>query len=210
MLVHLEFIRASVQVISIEMKPQLSLLLSLLLFASAAILFWRTPARLTPTADPPAMLREIQRLNELVSVKYSIQKVVGFEEQKQPVGTEKLLLIVQAKVLAGVDLSGLTAQQVALAKPGEVLVQLPPAKILHVVVDEKATKVWDRQITWWTPWVPYNQDLERQARIAALDSIKASALEMGILTDAEANARTAIRRLLEAAGIARVTFTPVT
>jgi len=79
-----------------------------------------------------------------------------------------------------------------------------------VVVDEKATKVWDRQITWWTPWVPYNQDLERQARIAALDSIKASALEMGILTDAEANARIAIRRLLEAAGIARVTFTPVT
>ncbi len=158
------------------------------------------------TADPPAMLREIQKLNELVTVKYSIQKVVGFEEQKQPVGTEKLLLIVQARVLGGVDLSTLTERDVAILKPGEVMIRLPKAKILHVVVDEKATKVWDRQVTWWTPWVPYNQDLERQARMAALESIRESAEEMGILVDAQANARTVIRRLLETVGIGQVSF----
>ncbi len=76
-------------------------------------------------------------------------------------------------------------------------------EILHVVVDEKSTKVWDRQVTWWTPWVPYNQDLERQARVAALESIRESAMEMGILVDVQANARTSIRRLLEAVGIGR-------
>ena len=57
-------------------------------------------------------MREIQRLNELVSVKYTIQRVVGLEEQKVPLGSEKLLLIVQAEVLAGIDLSTL--------KPGDV------------------------------------------------------------------------------------------
>ena len=67
--------------------------------------------------------------------------------------------------------------------------------------------MWDRQVTWWTPWVPYNNDLERQARMAALESIRASAIEMGILGDAELNAIQSIRRLLQAAGVAKVGFT---
>ena len=46
------------------------------------------------------MVREIQQLNELVSVKYTIQKVVGLKEKKAPFGSEKLLLIVQAEVLS--------------------------------------------------------------------------------------------------------------
>ena len=188
------------------MKPTFALLVSGLLFVAAVVLFWRSSASTSVTADPPAMLREIQRLNELVTVKYSVQKVVGFEEKKEPVGAEKLLLIVQAKVLAGVELNGLTEKDVVSLKPGELLIRLPPPKILHVVVDEKGTKVWDRQVTWWTPWVPYNQDLERQARLAALESIRNSALEMGILGDAETNAQSAIRRLLQAAGIPQVRF----
>ena len=51
-------------------------------------------------SSPPALVHEIQKLNELVTVKYSVQKVVGLEEQKLPFGTEKLLLIVQARFLA--------------------------------------------------------------------------------------------------------------
>ncbi len=192
------------------MRVRLALLASGLLFVAALVLFLRRGGESTTlTADAPAMLREIQRLNELVTVKYSIQKVVGFEEQKKPLGTEKLLLIVQAKVLGGIDLSQLSEKDVAILKPGEVLVRLPEPKILHVVVDEKQTKVWDRQVTWWTPWVPYNPDLERQARMAALDSVRQSAIEMGILTDAAASARSSIRRLLEAAGFRHVVFDPV-
>ena len=189
------------------MKAKHLLMICGLLFAAVVGLFIRS-GRTGVTADAPAMLREIQRLNELVTVKYSIQKVVGLEEQKRPVGSEKLLLIVQAKVLAGVDLAALSSADVINIKTGELLVRLPAARILHVVVDEKSTKVWDRQVTWWTPWVPYNQDLERQARVAALESIRESALEMGILVDAQANARSSIRRLLEAVGIRQVSFSP--
>ena len=80
-------------------------------------------------------------------------------------------------------------------------VQLPEARVLHVVIDEKQTKVWDRQITWWTPWVPHNNDLERQARLAAVEDIKSTAIEMGILTDAQKNAERNIRQLLKSFGI---------
>jgi hypothetical protein len=188
------------------MKTKVLLAISALLFLASLALLWRSAPRLGVTADPPAMLREIQRLNELVTVKYSIQKVVGLEEQKQPVGSEKILLIVQAKVLAGVELSRLSEKDVVSPKAGEVLIRLPAPKVLHVVVDEKATKVWDRQVTWWTPWVPFNQDLERQARLLAVSSVESAAVEMGILGDAELNAQTAIRRLLRAVGIAEVSF----
>src|SRR6202790_2469199 len=62
--------------------------------------------------DVSAVVHEIQRLNELVSVKYTMQKVIGLEEKKVPLGSEKLLLFVQAEVLAGIDLSSLAAGDV--------------------------------------------------------------------------------------------------
>ena len=44
------------------------------------------PARIV---DAASVVHEIQRLNELVSVKYTIQKVVGLEENKVPFGSER-------------------------------------------------------------------------------------------------------------------------
>ncbi len=160
------------------------------------------PAR---TLDPAAVVHEIQRLSELVSVKYTVQKVVGFEEQKVPFGSEKLLLFVQAQVLAGIDLSSVTAGDVKLLSAKRMQVVLPPPKIIHIVIDDQETKVWDRQITWWTPWVPYNPDLERQARLAARGAIEKAAIDMGILDQARRNAEAGIRSLLETLGIKSVT-----
>jgi hypothetical protein len=152
------------------------------------------------TLDASGIVHEIQRLNELVSVKYTIQKVVGLEEKKVPLGSEKLLLFVQAEVLAGIDLSTLTAGDVKRLPDKRMQIALPPPKIVHIVIDDKETKVWDRRITWWTPWVPFNIDLERQARLAAKDTIERAALEMGILDQARRNAEAGIRTLLETIG----------
>ena len=190
------------------MKPKLLLGIAALLFAASLAMFLSSRATSRRLTDSPALLREVQRLNELVTVKYTIQKVVGLEEQKQYLGSEKILLITQAKVLAGIDLSQLRAENIIITKAKARLIQLPPAKILHVVIDEKETKVWDRQITWWTPWLPYSKDLEGRARQAAIESTKQAAIDMGILTEAEKNARTSIQALLQAAGIEQVSFSP--
>jgi hypothetical protein len=148
---------------------------------------------------------EIQRLNELVSVKYTIQKVIGLEEKKVPLGSEKLLLFAQAEVLAGIDLSMLATGDVKILPGKRMQIALPAPKIVHIVIDDKETKVWDRQITWWTPWVPFNPDLERQARLAARDTIQQAALDMGILDQARRNAEAAIRSLLDTLGVKSVT-----
>jgi hypothetical protein len=158
------------------------------------------------TLDPVAVVHQIQRLNELVSVKYTVQKVVGLEEEKVPFGSEKLLLFVQAEVLAGIDLSKLAAADIKWLPAKRMQVMLPPPRIEHVVIDDKETKVWDRQITWWTPWVPYNPDLERQARLKAKDAIQQAALDMGILDQARRNAEAGIRSLLETFGVKSVTL----
>jgi hypothetical protein len=158
------------------------------------------------TLDPVSVVHQIQRLNELVSVKYTVQKVVGLEEQKVPFGSEKLLLFVQAEVLAGIDLSKLAAADIKWLPAKRMQVMLPPPKIEHVVIDDKESKVWDRQITWWTPWVPYNPDLERQARLKAKDTIQQAAIDMGILDQARRNAEAGIRSLLETFGVKSVTL----
>ena len=157
------------------------------------------------TLDAPVVVRQIQGLNELVSVKYTVQKVVGIEEKKVPLGSEKLLLFVDADVLAGVDLSMLVPADVRVLSGRRVQIALPPPKIIHIIIDDKQTKVWDRRITWWTPWVPYNPDLERQARLTARGEIEQAALEMGILNQARRNAEMSIQSLLNAMGVKAVT-----
>src|SRR5579862_425661 len=86
--------------------------LAAIAFLSSRNMFRETPP--ARTLDASVVVHEIQSLNELVSVKYTVQKVVGLEEKKVPLGSEKLLLFVQAEVLAGIDLSGLTARDVKL------------------------------------------------------------------------------------------------
>lgn len=146
--------------------------------------------------DSAATISQVKKLKELITVKYSIQRVVGLREPKVPFGEESILLMVQGEVLAGVDLDHLTARDIQYAGAQVAIVTLPPARILHSFLDEKGTKVWDRQITWWTPWVPYDPDLEHKARLQALDDVNKAALSMGILTEAQKNAETAIRDFL--------------
>jgi hypothetical protein len=166
-------------------------------------------SRTTVTLDPPGLLREVKKLSELVSVKYSIQKVVGLKEEKVPFGSESLLLVVQGTVLAGVDLKEIEERDIRIErKDNVVFVKIPQARILHVYLDDKQTKVWDRRITWWTPWVPYNPDLERKARVAAIDSMRTQAEEMGILKEARRNAEQTIQTLLQMLARIKVTFIP--
>jgi hypothetical protein len=155
--------------------------------------------------DAAAVVHEIRPLNDLVTVRYVIQKVVGLREEKQPMGSESILLMVQGKVLAGVNLSEFSQYNIESLKGPNAVIRIPPPTILEAFVDESNTKVWDRRITWWTPWVEPDKDLEHKARMQALDDIRKGAIQMGILEDARRNAQTAIRKFLGTFGITAVT-----
>jgi Protein of unknown function (DUF4230) len=148
--------------------------------------------------DPQAVVTQVKQLRQLVTVKYSIQDVVGLREEKVPFGEESILLMVKGDAVAGVDLSAVTPRDVRYVDKRAVIVTLPRAKLLDTTLDEKQTKVWDRRITWWTPWVPYDPDLEHKARLQAIDNVRSAALDMGILDQAQKNAETSIRDFLGA------------
>ncbi len=148
--------------------------------------------------DSQSVVTQVKQLKELATVKYSVQRVVGLREPKAPFGEESILLMVQGEVLAGVDLDRLSARDVVYTGERMATITLPAARILQSFLDEKQTKVWDRQITWWTPWVPYDPDLEHKARLQAIDDVSKAALSMGILAQAQKNAELAIGDLLAA------------
>ena len=158
--------------------------------------------------DEAAVVREVQQLNELVTVRYVMQQVVGVTEEKHPLGSESILLMVGGRVQAGVDLASITQYDVGSVHGHEATLHLPDARIFDTYIDEKSTKVWDRQVTWWTPWVSFDPNLEHEARLAAIDQIRKAAIDQGILRDAQRNAQDTIRTFLRNFGITTVTFSP--
>ena len=111
-------------------------------------------------------------------------------ESKVPAGEESILLMVEGQALAGVDLAALTPDEIVISDRRSVTLQLPAAKLLNVFLDEKATKVWDRHITWWMPWRQYRPEPGAQGPATAVfDEVRAAALQMGILDEAQRNAQ---------------------
>jgi len=172
---------------------------------AVALFLLRWQERKYVSVEPPAVLMGVRQLKQLVTVRYSIQRVVGITEPRVPLGSESVLLMVQGEVSAGVDLAELQAADIRRKGSRAMVIRLPGAKLLDAFLDEKHIKVWDHQITWWTPWVSIDPDLEHRARLQALDDVRAAALEMGILDQAQNNAQTAIRDFLAALNM-QVTF----
>jgi hypothetical protein len=171
--------------------------------------FWRDPHhRITRVLDSPSVLEQIQQLQELTTVKYSLQKVIGLEEEKVPFGSESVMMVVQAHVKAGVDLRELLPHDIVVENHTKIILRLPAAKILDVYIDDKLTRVYQRTKTWWTPWVSPNPQLEQQARQAALEAVQVAAIQSGILSNAQANAETALRAFLKSTGFESVSFAP--
>jgi hypothetical protein len=178
---------------------KIAALLLLLAFVSLLV-YTFVQNKFAQEIDPGAVVLQVQKLSQLVTVRYRIQRVVSMTEEKEPVGEDSILLMVEGEVRGGVDLHSISAANVTTDGQGIQTIELPAPVILGASLDEKKTKVWDRHITWWTPWVAYDPDLEHKARLRALDDIRQAALDMGILKQAETNTQSAVQDLFAALG----------
>src|SRR5690242_2092674 len=89
----------------------------------------------TRRLDSEALVVQVKQLRQLVTVKYSIQDVVGLREAKVPFGEESILLMVKGEAVAGVDLSSITPRDVRYVDKRTVIVTLPHAKIFDAILD---------------------------------------------------------------------------
>ena len=150
------------------------------------------------------VIRQVQTLAQLVTVKYSVEKIVALEDVKwsEAFGTSRVLLVAHGVVKAGVDLGQVSARDVKISGK-KISIVLPPARITDAYLDEKQTQVIERTTGLLRA---FDKDLEQAARQQALDDIQRGARHNGILPDAEERARTQLANLFHQLGFESVEF----
>ena len=161
--------------------------------------------RLVSRAAPPAIystatiLKQVQSLSQLVTVKYVLEKVVVLEDVKW-YGESRVLMVAHGVVKAGVDLSQLKPEDVDVGLK-KVTIALPTARITDVYLDEQKTRVIERTTG---ALRAFDKDLEQNARRQAIDDIRRGAFQSGIIQDANERARQQLINLFRQLGYAEV------
>lgn len=163
----------------------------------------------TIVARPPT-IQQVRALADLTTVQTLMSSIVEADQAR--VGNivyEKLILLACGRVKAGIDLSKLKESDITVSDDGKTArVRLPKAEVLDAfLIDEPGqpctTKVYDRTNL---IVIPASKDLETLAREKAVKSIRDTAIQSGIITEADRNARAIIERLLLNAGFEKVEF----
>jgi hypothetical protein len=135
--------------------------------------------------DTDTLVREVQGLNQLVTVKYVLEKLVILEDARW-YGENRVLLVAHGIAKAGVDLSKLKPGDVSL-NGSTISLKLPKPQLLDVYLDDRKTEVIERSTGLLRS---FDKDLEQDARRQAVDRIRAAAYESGILKEADDRAQT--------------------
>lgn len=146
-----------------------------------------------------AVVRQVQSLAQLVTVRYVLEKVVAAEDVKW-YGQNRLLLLAHGVVKAGVDLTRVQPGDVEIAGDRLVL-RLPAPRVTDAYLDESQTRVIDRETGLLRR---FDKEMEQMARQTALREIRLAAHEAGILREAEEQAREQLTRFFQAAGFREV------
>jgi len=157
-------------------------------------------------ASQPTVVRQIQQLQRLETVRYTMDKIISGEHDSAYLPkflvSDRLLLLVHGEVIGGVDLSKLQPGDVAV-RGRSVTVRLPSPEILVTRVDNARTRVYSRDTGLFSSPDP---NLESEVREEAERQLQQAAQQDGILKTAEENARSALTTILKGLGFERVEF----
>jgi hypothetical protein len=161
----------------------------------------------TPTIlpDPITVIHEIRSLARLETIQYTMEKVITAEEGQGSLGFlfgDKIIFVGHGTIIAGVDLARMRPEDLQV-KDQVLYVRLPPAEIFVVDIDNEKSYVYNRDTGLLTKG---DINLERTARVATEKEITKSALDEGILNQAQVNAENYMSRLLRGLGYPDVVF----
>lgn len=160
--------------------------------------------RTVVNVDQPTVVRQIQQLQRLESVSYTLDKIISGEHEtpylpKFLVG-DRLLLVVHGEVIAGVNLGTLQPGDVAV-QGSDISIRMPQAEVFSTRIDNAKTRVYSRDTGLFTSPDP---NLESEVREEAERQLRQAALQDGILKAADQNARTTISGMLKGLGFSQV------
>ena len=155
----------------------------------------------------PAVIQSVQSMARLTTVEVVEYATV---EKGNDFGwlnwarEDRIMMLAVARIGAGVDLEQMSPGAFDVdVESGIVTVELPPAQIMYVALDNTATQVFDRDTGLFSSGDP---QLETDARQVAEQLLQQAALDNGILDAAQKHAEVAITELLMALGYSEVRF----
>ena len=156
--------------------------------------------------DQPTVVHQIQQLQRLETVSYTVDKIISGEHDNAYLPNflagDRLLLVVHGEVVGGINLAGLQASDVSI-QGQKALIHLPPAEILSTRIDNARTRVYSRDTGLFSSPDP---NLESEVREEAERQLQQAALQDGILKIAAENARATISGMLKGFGFREVDF----
>jgi hypothetical protein len=154
--------------------------------------------------DQPTVVRQIQQLQRLETVSYTMDKIISGEHANaylpKFLAGDRLLLVVHGEVVGGIDLAVLQPSDV-LIQGQKVSIHLPAAEVFSTRIDNARTKVYSRDTGLFTSPDP---NLESEVREVAERQLQQAALQDGILKTAGDNARNTISSILQGFGFHEV------
>ena len=129
------------------------------------------------------VIKQIQSLNELSTVRYTLEKVVILEDVKW-YGGNRVVLVASGVVKAGVDLGKMSENDVQISG-GILTIKLPRAEVLDAYLKDRETQVLDRSTGLFRE---FDKDLEQEARKQAVGQMLIAAKKNGIIADADERA----------------------
>jgi hypothetical protein len=155
-----------------------------------------------------AVVQQVQTLSDLVTVKYVMQKVEIVDSPPDSTlgkfvqGDNRVMLLAQGVVKAGIDLKKLQPEDVAISGK-KISIRLPTPRITDAYLDDSQTKVVERTTGFLRS---LDKDLEQVTRQNAVDDIRRAAQANGILNDADSRAKLELASFLRLSGFEQVEF----
>ena len=173
---------------------------------AAVVFWWFRPGGTRIDTSMPTVVRQIQQLQRLETVVFNMDKIIsgGWESRYLPtfLAGERLLLVVDGDVTAGVDLGRLAADDIVVSGR-TIRMRMPDAQIFSARIDNERTRVYSRATGLFTPVDP---NLESEVRREAERQVRQAAVDNGILRVAAVNARTTMTSFLRGLGFEQPEF----
>ncbi|MEQ1353084.1 MAG: DUF4230 domain-containing protein [Candidatus Acidiferrum sp.] len=154
--------------------------------------------------DQPTVVRQIQRLQKLETVSYTMDKIIGGARDNpylpKFLAGDRILLVVHGEVVAGVNLGNIKSSDVTV-QGHSISLHLPPAEVFSTRIDNAKSKVYSRDTGLFSSPDP---NLESEVREEAERQLQQAALVDGILKSAEQNARSTVSGMLTGLGFTQV------
>jgi hypothetical protein len=156
-------------------------------------------ARAAGGFNSAAVLKKVETLAQFVTVKYSLEKVVVFDDAKW-YGNSRVVLVAHGVVKAGVDLDQIEPADIRISGKS-ISLALPRPRVMDVYLDDRQTQIVD----WSTGLLRvFDKDLEQSARRQAVEDLRLAAMQNGILNDAAERAQSQLKILLYQLGFADI------